>query len=91
MDPITQAAGIGITKTFDYGLAITVLILGMVCSVLLVRYLLNRCDQRFDQSLQQHITTADKMAEVVKQNTVGFNEHTAAIRELKESIRDLRK
>ena len=91
MEHIEKAAAAGIERIFDYGLAMTVMVLAAICAVALVRYLLNRCDQRFDQSLQQHSAMTARVTDVVEKNTVAYVESTAALREVKDAIKDMRR
>ena len=70
MDPIVNVTTNGIERLFDYGLAVTVLVLVLVAAGLLLRYVLQRCDVRFSESLQSHKELAEKVTQVVEKNTV---------------------
>lgn len=72
MDAITQAAGHGLSRLFDYGAAMTVLVLVLIAGAFLIRYLLNRCDQRSEASTQAFQHLQEKTAAVIDKNTEAF-------------------
>lgn len=80
MEPVVSAAANGINRMWDYGLAMVILGLVGICAFYLVKYLLNRCDERFTESLRMHRETTDKVIEVVNQNTKAITEFRMELR-----------
>lgn len=79
VDPVTAATTVaikGVSSTFDYGLAVTILVLIVIGAgyggYKLVQYLLRRCDARFDKSMESHRELADRVSDVVDKNTIAF-------------------
>lgn len=70
----------GLDKLLDYGLAVTVMALSGVCAFYLVKYLLQRCDERFLESLKMHQETTDRVIEVVNHNTKAISEFRSELR-----------
>ena len=91
MDDITAAAGKGIESLFDKGATITVLVLVGIGGVLLFKYLLKRCDERFDASLTRQQVLTDKMADVVERNTVAHTQSLGMLETISDAIKDLRR
>lgn len=79
-DPIQTAAGAGLTRMLDYGLAMTIIVMVSICTFYLVKYLLNRCDERFTESLRMHKDTTDKVLDVVSRNSQVIAEFRADLR-----------
>lgn len=71
---IDQTAVVGINRMMDYGIAMTVIAMVAVCTFYLVRYLLQRCDERFTESLKLHRETTQQVLQVVDQNTKAITE-----------------
>lgn len=89
MEPIANAAGTGISRLFDYGAAMIVLVLICIAAAWTIRYLLNRCDERFDQSLQRHEATSAKVAEVLDRNTTAYAQTAVLLADVKDALRNL--
>jgi hypothetical protein len=86
---IEHAAGLGISKLFDYGAAMIVLVLVGLAMAFTIRYLLKRCDERFDQALVRHETTTAKVAEVLDRNTTAYVQTTAIMADIKQELRNM--
>lgn len=87
MDPISQATGAGITKVMDYGLAMAVIVLVGICGAWLIRYLLTRCDERFETSVKiwksesvENRAVQEKIVETVNELKVTMAEYRAELR-----------
>lgn len=87
MEPISQVAVKGIERAFDYGIAITVLILALIASGSLAVYLMKRCDARFTESLSSlkelnnnHAALTEKVSSVVQSNTVAVAQFIEVMR-----------
>jgi hypothetical protein len=91
MDHIEGAAGKGLERLFDYGAAMIVLVLLALAMAWVIRYLLNRCDERFDQSLTRHETTAKQVTEVLDRNTTTYAQAVVLLADVKDALRDLKK
>jgi hypothetical protein len=83
MEPITSVASKGLERLFDYGAAVTVLALSLIACGFLVRYLLNRCDARFSESLASHKELTEKVSDVVEKNTIAFTQVSERLKDLK--------
>ena len=90
MDEITKATAKGIESLFDYGIAVTVLVLVGVGGGFLFRYLLNRCDERFDASLVRQQSITDKMADVVDRNTEAHTKSLSLMTTVADAITEIR-
>ena len=91
MDNIENAAGLGIQKLFDYGAAMVVLVLLALAMAWTIRYLLNRCDERFDQSLTRHEETAKAVTAVLDRNTTTYAQAVVLLADVKDALRDLKR
>lgn len=91
MDHIETAAGVGIQRLFDYGAAMIVLVLLALAMAWTIRYLLNRCDERFDQSLTRHEETAKQVTAVLDRNTTTYAQAVVLLADVKDALRDLKK
>lgn len=91
MEHIEAAAGTGIEKLFDYGAAMVVLVLLALAMAWTIRYLLNRCDERFDQSLTRHEETAKAVTAVLDRNTTTYAQAVVLLADVKDALRDLKK
>jgi len=83
MDPISNAAGKGLERLFDYGAAMTILVVIVIASGFLIKYLLNRCDSRFTESLASYEKLTEKMGGIVEKNTVAFTQVVDSLRDMK--------
>jgi hypothetical protein len=83
MEHIEKAAGVGLERLFDYGAAMTILVIALIACGFLVRYLLNRCDLRFTESLASHKELTEKMGGIVDKNTVAFTQVVERLRDMK--------
>jgi len=90
MEPVTAAAGKGIEHLFDYGAAMTVLILVLIAGGFLVKYLLARCDARFSDSLETHKELTLRVTDVVEKNAAATTLQASAITQLSENIRNMK-
>lgn len=86
MEHIEKAAGVGISSLFDYGAAMAVLVLVGIAMGWTIRYLLKRCDERFDQSLQRHEETTARLAEVLDRNTTAYSQTVVLLTDVKTSL-----
>ena len=91
MEHIETAAGAGIQKLFDYGAAMIVLVLLALAMAYTIRYLLNRCDERFDQSLSRHEETSKHVTTVLDRNTTTYAQAVVLLADLKDALRDLKR
>lgn len=81
MGAIASSAGKGIERLFDYGAALGVLLLVAIGMGYAVRYLLHRCDDRFDQALARHEEMTKYVAGVLERNTQAHTEYMTSLRE----------
>ncbi len=77
---LTQIATTQVERLFDYGIAISVLLLVVIAGGFLVRTLLNRCDNRFQESLDMHRSLTNDVKDVVVKNTTAFYDLREQIR-----------
>lgn len=91
MAPIISAEAKGIERLFDYGAAMIVLVLLALAMAWTIRYLLNRCDERFDQSLARHEETAKTVTSVLDRNTTTYAQAVVLLADVKDALRDLKK
>ena len=89
MDHIGAAAGAGLERLFDYGAAMIVLVLGLLGMAYTIRYLLNRCDERFDQSLSRHEETAKQVTAVLDRNTTTYAQAVVLLADVKDALRNI--
>lgn len=59
----------GVNKLLDYGIAVCFMVLAGIACFYLVKYLLQRCDAKFDKALDMHQSMSTKFANVVDKNT----------------------
>ncbi len=91
MEHIETAAGAGLQRLFDYGAAMIVLVLLAIAMAWTIRYLLNRCDERFDQSLTRHEEMAKTITQVLDRNTTTYAQSVVLMADVKDALRDLKK
>jgi hypothetical protein len=89
MEHIEKAAGKGIESLFDYGAAMAVLLLALLCTAWTIRYLLNRCDERFDQALKRHEETTAKMGEILDRNTTAYAQSVVMLSDVKAALQNI--
>lgn len=87
MPSIEHAAGTGIEKLFDYGAAMVVLVLVLLAAAWFIHYLLKRCDDRFDQSLQRYEVSSAKTAEVIDRNTQAYAQSAVLMADIKDELK----
>lgn len=89
MEHIEVAAGQGISRLFDYGAAMIVLVLVAVGLAWVIRYLLNRCDERFEEALKRHEDTTTKVGEVLDRNTTAYAQTVVILADVKTALQHM--
>ncbi len=86
MDSIEKAAGAGIERLFDYGAAMIVLVLVVVAAGFTIKYLLKRCDERFEQSLKRFEDLAKESNMQALKSTEAFAQNSFVLQEVKNVL-----
>lgn len=87
MEPITEAAGTGLTHlATDYGIAGILGVLLIVGSVYIIRYFMNHCEKRTDIALTSFKEESSNNRAVIDKNTEAFHGVQLALTEMKARL-----
>lgn len=89
MSGIEKAAGSGIEKLFDYGAAITVLVLVCIGGAYLFRRLIDQCDKREERAVANWEKANERSSAAFERNTLVQAEQTIVLRGIQDRLRDI--